>query len=252
MHPKRRPRREVGGARGSAAAAHRADPQTGAEGGTGSMPLASMQPTAGRDIRCVAGRIAAADRDLPFLLPHTGAVGGPRRATRPKDPPTPTETAHGGLRIPPNNQSEPRRSVMAEADHRMLNILLVEDDEVDVMNVRRAFKKNNIRNPLWVAGNGLEGLEVLRGGEMPRERRLVLLDLNMPKMNGIEFLRELRADRELHLTPVVVLTTSDDERDRVEAYNLNVAGYVLKPVTLVNFVEAMATLNKYWSLVELP
>jgi CheY-like chemotaxis protein len=134
----------------------------------------------------------------------------------------------------------------------MLNILLVEDDEIDVTNVRRAFKKNNISNPLWVAGNGLEALEMLRGEEIPRERRLVLLDLNMPRMNGIEFLRELRADPELRLVPVVVLTTSDDERDRVEAYQLNVAGYILKPVTLVNFVEAMATLNKYWTLVELP
>jgi CheY-like chemotaxis protein len=135
---------------------------------------------------------------------------------------------------------------------KMLNILLVEDDEVDVMNVRRAFKKNNICNPLWVAGNGIEGLEMLRGSEIPGDRRLVLLDLNMPKMNGIEFLRELRNDPDLRLTPVVVLTTSDDERDRVDAYNLNVAGYILKPVTLMNFVEAMATLNKYWSLVEMP
>ena len=138
------------------------------------------------------------------------------------------------------------------AGERMLNILLVEDDEVDVMNVRRAFKKNNIGNPLWVAGNGLDALELLRGPEVPRERRLVLLDLNMPRMNGIEFLRELRADPELGLTPVVVLTTSDDERDRVDAYNLNVAGYILKPVTFVSFVEAMATLNKYWTLVEMP
>ena len=135
---------------------------------------------------------------------------------------------------------------------KMLNVLLVEDDEVDVMNVRRAFKKNNISNPLYVAGNGLEALEMLRNNEIPAGRRLVLLDLNMPKMNGIEFLRELRADPELHPTPVVVLTTSNDERDRVEAYNLNVAGYILKPVTFMNFVEAMATLNKYWALVELP
>ncbi len=141
---------------------------------------------------------------------------------------------------------------MSQASEKMLNILLVEDDEVDVMNVRRAFKKNNICNPLWVAGDGVEGLEMLRGTEIPRERRLVLLDLNMPRMNGIEFLRELRADDELKCTPVVVLTTSDDERDRVEAYNLNVAGYILKPVTFMNFVEAMATLNKYWTLVEMP
>jgi CheY-like chemotaxis protein len=134
----------------------------------------------------------------------------------------------------------------------MLNILLVEDDEVDVMNVRRAFSRANICNPLFVAGNGVEGLEVLRGEEMPRGRRLVLLDLNMPRMNGIEFLRELRADDDLRCTPVVVLTTSDDERDRVEAYHLNVAGYILKPVTFASFVETMATLNQYWSLVEMP
>jgi CheY-like chemotaxis protein len=128
----------------------------------------------------------------------------------------------------------------------------VEDDEVDVMNVQRAFKKNNITNPLYLAGNGLEGLEMLRNNDIPEGRRLILLDLNMPKMNGIEFLRELRADPALNPTPVVVLTTSNDDRDRVEAYNLNVAGYILKPVTFGNFVEAMATLNKYWCLVEMP
>ncbi|WP_420125156.1 response regulator [Longimicrobium sp.] len=135
---------------------------------------------------------------------------------------------------------------------RMLNILLVEDDEVDVMNVQRAFRTNKISNPLFVAEGGEEALVMLRGGEIPRERRLVLLDLNMPRMNGIEFLRVLRADPELSSTTVVVLTTSNDERDRVEAYQLNVAGYILKPVTFQNFCEAMATLNKYWSLVELP
>ena len=134
----------------------------------------------------------------------------------------------------------------------MLNILLVEDDQVDVMNVKRAFDRNRIGNPLFVAGDGVEGLEMLRSGKIPDERRLVLLDLNMPRMNGIEFLRELRADKDLHLTPVVVLTTSDDERDKIDAYNLNVAGYLLKPVTFVNFVETMAALNKYWALVELP
>jgi CheY-like chemotaxis protein len=71
-------------------------------------------------------------------------------------------------------------------------------------------------------------------------------------MNGIEFLRELRADPELSPTPVVVLTTSDAERDKVEAYNLHVAGYLLKPVTFSNFCETMASLNKYWALVEMP
>ncbi len=90
---------------------------------------------------------------------------------------------------------------------RVLNILLVEDDEVDVMNVRRAFERNNVSNPLYVAGNGLEALDMLRGNEIPNERRLILLDLNMPKMNGIEFLQALRADPELASLPVVVLTT---------------------------------------------
>ena len=135
---------------------------------------------------------------------------------------------------------------------RMLNILLVEDDEVDVMNVRRAFDKNRILNPLHVASDGAEGLRMLRDGSVPSDRRIVLLDLNMPRMNGIEFLRELRADPQLHAIPVVILTTSNDDRDRIEAYNLNVAGYLLKPVTFVSFVELMAALNKYWSLVELP
>lgn len=134
----------------------------------------------------------------------------------------------------------------------LLNILLVEDDEVDVMNVKRAFQKAHITNPLYVAGNGVEALEMLRGGEMPKPRRLVLLDLNMPRMNGIEFLRELRKDPELSPTPVVVLTTSTMDRDKFDAYNLNIAGYLVKPVTFSDFVELMSTLNKYWALVELP
>ena len=135
---------------------------------------------------------------------------------------------------------------------RMLNILLVEDDEVDVMNVRRAFERNNVSNPLYVAGNGLEALDMLRDGTVPSERRLILLDLNMPKMNGIEFLQALRADPELASSSVVVLTTSNDDQDKIDAYNLNVAGYLLKPVTFSNFCERMTALNKYWTLVELP
>ncbi len=135
------------------------------------------------------------------------------------------------------------------------NILLVEDDTVDVMNVQRSFKKAKITNPLYIAQNGIEALAILRGEtsiQMPKSRRLVLLDLNMPKMGGIEFLNELRADDKLKSTPVIVLTTSDQERDRIEAYNLNVAGYILKPVTFTNFAEVMATLNRYWTLCEMP
>ncbi|WP_347239485.1 response regulator [Microcoleus sp. FACHB-68] len=138
----------------------------------------------------------------------------------------------------------------------MIHLLLVEDDEVDVMNVRRAFKRNNITNPLYVANNGLEALLMLRGnGEapvVPPQRRLILLDINMPKMNGIEFLRELRADTSLKAIPVIVLTTSNEDKDKVEAYHLNVAGYILKPVTFSSFVDAIATLNKYWTLSEIP
>jgi CheY-like chemotaxis protein len=135
---------------------------------------------------------------------------------------------------------------------RTLHLILIEDDDIDVMNVRRALERAHVTNPLFVAHNGLEGLQLLRSGEVPKDRRLVLLDLNMPKMNGIEFLRELRADPELKSTPVVVLTTSDDDRDKIQAYDLNVAGYLLKPVTFTNFVDVMAALNKYWALVELP
>ncbi len=137
-------------------------------------------------------------------------------------------------------------------DRRELHILLVDDDEVDVMNVQRAFQKNRITNPIHVAGNGIEALQKLRDGTVPQGRRLVLLDLNMPKMNGLEFLRALRADPDLQSTSVVVLTTSNEERDKVDAYRLNVAGYLVKPITFVSFVELMATLSKYWTLVEMP
>jgi CheY-like chemotaxis protein len=139
--------------------------------------------------------------------------------------------------------------------NKLLHILLVDDDDIDVMNVERAFKRNNIINPLYIACDGIEALEMLRSDgpdSVPKERRLILLDLNMPRMNGLEFLRELREDPELRYLTVIVLSTSDDERDKVEAYNLNVAGYIIKPVTFLAFVEAMAALNKYWSINELP
>ncbi len=126
-------------------------------------------------------------------------------------------------------------------DDRALTILLVDDDEVDVMTVKRAFTKANITNKVYVATNGVEALEMLRGDQLPMTRRIILLDLNMPRMNGIEFLREIRKDPALaHLT-VVVLTTSNEDRDRVEAFQLNVAGYLLKPVTFSDFAEVMAT-----------
>ena len=137
-------------------------------------------------------------------------------------------------------------------DERALNILLVDDDEVDVMTVKRAFQKANISNPMFVASNGVEALQLLRSESVPASRRLILLDLNMPQMNGIELLREIRNDPALHAITVVVLTTSNEDRDRVEAFQLNVAGYLLKPVTFQTFAEVMSTLNKYWTLMEMP
>jgi CheY-like chemotaxis protein len=137
----------------------------------------------------------------------------------------------------------------------VINILLVEDDEVDIMNVQRAFKKNNIRNPLYVTRNGLEALEALRGinsdVNIPSPR-IVLLDINMPKMGGIEFLTELRKDSQLKSVSVFMMTTSNEESDKIAAYDLNVAGYVLKPLSFEGFTNAVAILSHYWHLCELP
>lgn len=141
-------------------------------------------------------------------------------------------------------------------EDKLVNILLVEDDSVDVMNVQRAFKKNNIQNPLYLAKNGLEGLAMLRGTDgqemiWPRPQ-IIMLDLNMPQMNGLEFLKELRSDPELKSISVFVMTTSKDDKDRFEAYNLNVAGYIIKPVSFEKFVEAVSILDSYWKLCEQP
>jgi CheY-like chemotaxis protein len=137
-----------------------------------------------------------------------------------------------------------------------LNILLVEDDEVDVMTVQRAFRNGQITNPLYIASNGIEALAMLRGEPgkppiIPTDRRIILLDLNMPKMNGLEFLKQLRSDATIKHIPVVVFTTSTEDRDRIETYCLNVAGYILKPVTFESFVEILVTLNNYWTSCEM-
>lgn len=133
----------------------------------------------------------------------------------------------------------------------MVNILLVEDDEVDIMNVQRAFKKNNISNPLFVARNGLEALAMLKGNMTPIPK-IVLLDINMPKMGGIEFLTELRKHPELRSISVFMMTTSNEESDKIAAYDLNVAGYILKPLSFEGFSSAVAILNHYWHLCEIP
>jgi CheY-like chemotaxis protein len=124
------------------------------------------------------------------------------------------------------------------------------------MNVARAFKKSNIQNPLHVAHDGLEALDMLRGTNgiealSPRPR-IILLDINMPKMNGLEFLRELRSDKELHNISVFVMTTSNSDKDKIEAYEYNVAGYIVKPISFDKFVAAVSILNNFWQLCEQP
>jgi CheY-like chemotaxis protein len=133
---------------------------------------------------------------------------------------------------------------------KLVNILLVEDDEVDVMNVKRAFSKNNIKNELFVAGNGVEALDMLRTSIVPTPR-IIILDINMPKMIGIEFLKHLRDDETLKNISVFVMTTSNEDSDKINAYNLNVAGYILKPLSFEKFITSVATLKNFWSLCEM-
>lgn len=128
-------------------------------------------------------------------------------------------------------------------------LLLVEDDLVDVMTVRRALRELSVANPLRVAHNGEQALEQLQvaGPALPG---LILLDLNMPRMNGIEFLKRVKQDPVWCRIPVVVLTTSKEEQDRVESFKLSVAGYMVKPVDYRQFVEVMRAIQFYWMLSE--
>lgn len=136
-----------------------------------------------------------------------------------------------------------------------VRILLVEDDEVDVMAVKRAFRKLNIDNPLTVACDGVEALQILRGeDETSSVSRplIVILDWNMPRMNGAEFLQALRSDSELRNIVVFVMTTSNDERDRLAAYERNVSGYIVKSNDESEFTSIIAMLQEFWSRVQLP
>ena len=117
------------------------------------------------------------------------------------------------------------------------------------MNVKRAFKKNNIINPLYLANNGLEALQLLESGSV-KTPLIIILDINMPKMNGIEFLQRLRANDIFKSITVFVMTTSDNDKDKIEAYNLNVAGYILKPLSFEKFISTVAVLNSFWQISE--
>jgi CheY-like chemotaxis protein len=134
-------------------------------------------------------------------------------------------------------------------------ILLVDDDAVDVAAIRRAFRKLDIVNPIALARNGIEALEMLHGENDHAKLEaplLILLDLNMPRMGGIEFLEELRADPELRRTLVFVMTTSAAEEDREHAYEYNIAGYVVKGRPGQTFLQSIAALESYWRMIELP
>ena len=132
-----------------------------------------------------------------------------------------------------------------------MTVLLVEDDRVDAMTVWRAFRDLQITNSLDIVSDGEEALEYLRNNGH-RRLGIILLDLNMPRMNGIEFLRIARQENALNGTPVVVLTTSREEQDKVGTFNLGVAGYMVKPVDYRQFLEVIRTINLYWTLSELP
>jgi CheY-like chemotaxis protein len=136
-----------------------------------------------------------------------------------------------------------------------VNILLVEDDEIDVRVVKKAIADQRIINPLFVASDGVEALEMLRG-EGGRERvpqpYMILLDLKMPRMNGIQFLEAIRDDPELRTSVVFVLTTSDDDRDKLAAYEKNVAGYLLKQDVGDGFMNAIRMLDLFAISVHFP
>ena len=130
-------------------------------------------------------------------------------------------------------------------------ILLVEDDAVDIMTMQRALNDLKITNHMDITHNGEEALELLRVPSS-EEPCIILLDLNMPRMNGIEFLKIIKQDDRFKKIPVVVLTTSREEQDKVESFNLGVAGYMIKPPDYRQFVDVVKTIDLYWTISELP
>lgn len=138
---------------------------------------------------------------------------------------------------------------------REVSILVVDDDEVDIKALDRAFKKLKIANPVTVVNDGIEALECLRGdnGRAALSRPyMILLDLNMPRMNGIEFLDEIRHDPDLCDSTVFILTTSNDEEDKFKSFHHNVAGYIVKSDPATGFMKAVEMIDLYWRVVELP
>lgn len=130
-------------------------------------------------------------------------------------------------------------------------VLLVEDDRVDAMTVKRAIRQIQMHHPLIHAENGEEALEYLNNSSNEKPW-IILLDLNMPKMNGIEFLQVAKKNDAFKSIPVVVLTTSKEQQDRIETFKFGVAGYMIKPVDYSQFVEMMQAIKMYWTLSQQP
>ena len=138
---------------------------------------------------------------------------------------------------------------------RPLSILLVDDDDGDAQAVKRAFSKAKIANPILRAVDGMDALDILRGANgksKPPSPYILLVDLNMPRMNGIQLVQEIRADECLRHCIVFVLTTSKREEDMMAAYDLNVAGYVVKETAGHDFLNLVSLVDCYWRIVELP
>jgi len=128
-------------------------------------------------------------------------------------------------------------------------ILLVEDDKIDALTVKMALKEIKVINDLIHVSNGLEALTYLNDKTQKRPC-IILLDLNMPKMNGIEFLEQRIKNNDLTTIPVIVLSTSKADSDKLATFKLNIAGYMIKPVDYKKFVEVMRAINVYWTLSE--
>src|SRR5438874_1118515 len=124
---------------------------------------------------------------------------------------------------------------------RSINFMLVDDDEIDIKDMQRTFKKNKIDNPIHIATNGLDALNKLLGKNGEKKLnptpKIVILDINMPKMNGIEFVKNIRIHKNLKSLLIFILTTSNSEKDKIDAYNLNVAGYIVKPFQVSESME---------------
>jgi CheY-like chemotaxis protein len=139
---------------------------------------------------------------------------------------------------------------MIEHETQPISVLLVEDDPGDVVLIEEAFEHNKVRNRLNVVGDGVEAMEFLRSSERPD---LVLLDLNLPRMDGREVLAEIKGDPELRSIPVVVLTTSKAEEDILRSYDLHANAYVTKPVDFNRFIEVVRQIDEFFvTVVKLP